>query len=261
MQVVKIAAAFLFFSGLLTLNGPAYSAPACKGPNKYDAGCPDAATEPAPEEPAPEEPVTAAAAVDNATVDWLNQKIVLRGSGFTGTTQFVLGGSSPLVPTSVSDTVAELDFSTALADEVDRAGNYVLKADGAGVLSLYFKSEVIDPGATDCPCDSQWADQLSAVALWGPPNSTQCLEIGGPETNDLADIAGTIISDPENPSAPQYPIGAAFVPGDPVSSVCRLVLIDSDGSQSDLVNLRINEGQQTACATTLQTHVCADPTP
>ena len=109
MQVVKIAAAFLFLSGLVTLNGPAFSAPACKGPNKYDPGCPDAATESAVEEPAPEEPVTAAAAVDNATVDWLNQKIVLRGSGFTGTTQFILGGSSPLVPASVSDTVAELN--------------------------------------------------------------------------------------------------------------------------------------------------------
>lgn len=258
MRWIKIAAVFILFSGLLALNGPASSAPACKGPNKYNAGCPDASTAPAPEEPAP---AAAPVVVDNATVDWFNQKIILRGNGLDGAAQFILGGSSPLIPDSVADAVAEFNFNSALAGEVDRAGNYVLKVDGVSVLSLFIKSEVIDPGASGCPCAVDWANELSALGLWVQSDTTQCLEIPGPETNDLADIAGTILSDPENPVAPQYPIGAAFVPGDPISSVCRLVRVNSDGSQSDLVNLRINEGQQASCAETLKTNVCATSTP
>ena len=260
MRETRLSTGFIFLFFIALLNSPAYSAPACKGPNKYDTGCPDAAPEPAPE-PAPEEPAADPVAVDNATVDWLNQKIIIRGTGFTATTQLNLGGSPSLTPTSVSDTAAEFDFNSSLAGQVDRAGNYVLKVDGVNVLSLFFKSEVVDPGATACPCDSDWASLLSAEGLWEPSDTTQCLEIPGPGSNDLADIAGTILSDPEDPGAPQYPIGAAFVPGDPISSVCRLVRVNSDGSQNDLVNMRINEGQQASCADTMKINVCASTTP
>jgi len=257
MRCIKLAAGFLLLFSFIAINSPAYSAAACKGKNASDPGCPGAATEP----PAEEEAAVDPAVVDNATVDWFNQKIVLRGSGFTGTTQFILGGSSPLTPVSVADTVVELNFDTALAGVVDQAGNYVLKVDGASVLSLFLKSEIVDPGATGCPCDSAWITELSAEGLWAQSDTTQCLEIPGPGTNDLADIAGTILSIPGDSSAPQYPIGAAFVPGDPVSSVCRLVRVNSDGSQNDLVNQRINEGQQASCAVTLKNNVCAASTP
>lgn len=93
--------------------------------------------------------------------------------------------------------------------------------------------------------------------MWGTP-SADCLEIQGPSTNDIADISGTIFSDyPAGIVFPQYPIGASFYPGDPDSSVCRLVEVNSDATSTDLVNKRINENQQAACAVELKANVCA----
>lgn len=251
MHCIRLATGCIFLFVLSLLHGPAYSAPACKGPNKNDPGCQIV-----------EAPAVVPMVVDNATVDWFNETITLRGSGLTGAAEFILGGSSPLAFNTVDDTVVELDFDNTVASEVDRAGNYVLKVDGTSVLSLFFESEVVDPGAGGCPCATPWPNALDPLdpSLWTPSTkTTQCLEIPGPADNDVADIAGTILTDPNDLAVyPQYPIGAAFVPGDPVSSVCRLVRVNGDGSQSDLVNLRINELQQTACAIVLQTNVCKD---
>jgi hypothetical protein len=253
MHCIRLATGLIFLFVLTLLNGPAYSAPACKGPNKYDSGCPDAA------DAGTEAPAAVPIVVDNATVDWFNQKITIRGTGLSGPLEFILGGSSPLTATPVDDTVVELPFHTTVAGEVDQAGNYVLKVDGTGVLSLFFESQVIDPLDDICPCTTAWSGALGP--LWAPPTkTTQCLEISGTSGNDVADIAGTILTNPNDPAVyPHYPIGAAFYPGEPVSSVCRLVEVNNDGSQSDLVNLRINELQQADCAAVLQTNVCAAP--
>ena len=80
----------------------------------------------------------------------------------------------------------------------------------------------------------------------------------GAGDNDAADIAGTVLTDPNDPSVyPHFPIGATFLPGDPVSSVCRLVQVNLDATTDDLVNLRINESQQADCAASLKVNVCA----
>ena len=248
MHCIKLATGSLFLFLLVVLNDPAYSAAACKGPNKYDAGCPEAGA-------AAAVPV----AVDNATVDWFNQKIILRGSGLSGAAEFKLGGSSALAFNTLDDTVVELAFDNTLAGEVDQQGNYVLKVDGSSVLSLFFVSEIVSPAVTECPCETPWSAELAS--LWGPKN-TQCLEIPGTGANTYVDIAGTILSDPTDAAVyPQYPIGAAFVPGNPVSSVCRLVKIETNLAETEIVNLRINEGQQATCAAALKSNVCADPPP
>lgn len=217
-------------------------APPCKGPNKNDPGCNS-------------ELAGASAIVESVTVDWLNEKMVVRGSGFTGSTSFLLGSSaSPLGTANVTDAELDLPFNSDMAAEVTSQGNYKLEVDGYVQLSVFIESQVIDPAATGCPCEADWATALGT--LWGPQN-TDCLEIVGPGSNDIADIAGTVHPDPpDDTTFPHYPIGASFYPGDPDSSVCRLVQVNADASSGDLVNLRINENQQAACAAALNANIC-----
>lgn len=238
----------MLLSLLLTLvHVGATAAPSCKGPNKNDPECVTA------EEPAA--PAAAPGTVDSATVDWFNQKLVLRGTGLDTVAAFTLGGSVALTTDNVTPSSLEIPFDADVAGEVTDSGNYALIADGAVALSLYFKSQVIDPGADpNCPCELAWS---GAVPGWSVPE-TECLEVVGGGDNDAADIAGTVLTDPNDPSVyPHFPIGAAFLPGDPVSSVCRLVQVNVDATTSDLVNLRINENQQADCAESLKLNVCA----
>ena len=250
----------LIFKGLGVLllifafQAAALAAPECKGPNKNNPGCPGAT---APEEP---DPVAEPVVVDSVTVDWLNEKLVVRGSGLTGPPSFLLGSDpTPLVTAGVTATELDIPFGATLATEVLSQGNYRLEVDGTIQLSIYIESQIIDPGAGGCPCLTQWT--LAPETDWGSP-SADCLEIAGPGLNDAADISGTILSVPGDPlTYPQFPIGASFYPGDPDSSVCRLVTVNSDASVVDLVNRRINETQQAVCAGELATNVCSTVTP
>jgi hypothetical protein len=79
----------------------------------------------------------------------------------------------------------------------------------------------------------------------------------GLETNDIADISGTVLPDPLVPETyPHYPIGASFYPGEPAESYCALVAVDNDLSITELVNLPINELQQANCANLIRDNVC-----
>jgi hypothetical protein len=125
-------------------------------------------------------------------------------------------------------------------------------------LTVFIGFQVVDPAATGCPCEVDWIAELGTLYT---DKVTECLEIPGPGVNDIADISGTILSNAADPAAyPQFPIGASFYPGDPASSVCRLVQVNADASVVDLVNQGINENQQADCAAALKTNVCATVT-
>jgi len=221
------------------------AAPACKGPNKNDPSCINATA-------------TTTALADSVSVDWFNNKLFVRGSGFTSTTAFVLGGTA-VATANVTDTQLDIPFSAAVASEVDTPGNYNLFVDGVMQLTVYIRSQIIDPAATGCVCETGWMTALGSLYT---DKVTDCLEVEGPAANDAADISGTILSDAANPDAyPQYPISASFYPGDPDSSVCRLAQVNQDASVVDLTKLRINENQQADCATALKANVCATVTP
>jgi hypothetical protein len=242
---------FLVLLFMFAVQASVQAAPACKGPNKNDPGCNE-------EIPAEPDPVVVVAVVDSVTVDWLNEKLTVRGSGFAGSTNFLLGSSvTPLVTTLISDTEVDIDFSAVIAAEVMSQGNYNLVVDGAVQLSVYVESQVIDPADTLCPCETDLAWSTALGSLWGPPLNTECLEIVGLLTNDPADIAGTVLSDP--PDGTSYPIGASFYPGEPENSTCRLVQVNGDASLVELVNRRINENQQEDCALLLQANICTPP--
>ena len=241
----------LFFTLLFLFQGVASAAPACKGANKYDPGCPGTEEPPAA--------AVAAAVVDSVTVDWFNQRLVVRGSGFTGATEFLLGGNpTPLAKENVTDPQVELPFNADLAAEVAGEGNYNLVVDGAVALSVYIEAQIIDPAAIGCPCGTDWATALAG--LWGTPE-TACYEVAGPASNDIADISGTVLSNPLNEAVyPHYPIGASFYPGAPADSYCALVQIDGDATATELVRMPINELQQADCAAVLDAQVCASIT-
>jgi len=218
-----------------------YAAPDCKGPNKNNPGCFDAAAAPA--------------VVDSATVDWLNQVITIRGSNFTGTTEFILGAlSAPLAIGYQTDTQVDLPFNADISGEVLSEGSYNLLVDGTLALAVYFEDQVIDPAATGCPCETDW---VAALGDPWPAPQTDCFEIQGLAANDIADISGTVLSTPGDPeSYPQYPIGASFYPGQPGDSYCALVQVNGDATTTELANERINEQQQEACASILKEQVC-----
>lgn len=219
--------------------------PACKGPNKNDPGC-------AIEEPPPPPPP---ASVDSVEVDWFNQRLVVRGASLSGVASFGLGGfAGPLATANVTDAELDIVFDADLASEVLQAGSYALTADGVQQLTVFIDSQVIDPAAGGCPCQVDWQ---AALASWGTPE-TECLEIEGLGVNDVADISGTVLTDPLDAAVyPHFPIGASFYPGLPNDSVCRLVQVDSDATVTEIVNLRINETQQAACRSALDVNVCS----
>lgn len=239
-RFAMLALVFAAFNQVGAAPGP------CQGPNKNDPGCPG--TEP--------EPPASSAEVNSVTVDWINQQIIVRGTGFVpGSTSFTVGSSGvAIVPAGGSDTETYLPFDADMAAEVLSEGNYALAVDGVIQLSAYIESQVVDPLAVGCPCANDWGVELGT--LWGKQDA-ECLEIEGPLSNDVADIAATVLTDPLDPSlAPVYPIGAAFNPAEPASSVCRLERVNADASTDTLVERRINENQQAECATLLKTQVC-----
>lgn len=237
-------AGFVIFLSLWSSSNFAAPGP-CQGPNKNDPGCND---------PPPPPPLTV---VNSASVDWVNQRITVRGESLDLATEFSLGGGAVITPLDVAPQEVNLPFSTAVADAVPIKGNYQLNIDGTDVLSLFVKSQIIATSATGCPCENAWSSELA-----GLQQAPECIEISGPASPDTADIAGTIYTDPNDPVVyPQYPFGAAFIPSDPVNSVCRLVQVNGDGTTSELVNFRINEIQQEECATILRNNYCATTTP
>jgi hypothetical protein len=203
---------------------------------------------------------SSSAIVESVTVDWYNLVFITRGSGFTGDTEFSLGGSLALldpIPGSFTDSYAELPFNGAVASEVLSQGNYNLVVDGAVSLTIYIEHPIIDPAASGCPCQGVWESELAA--FWGT-SETECLEIVGPGANDIADISGTLLPDPlVFETYPHYPIGASFYPGEPAESYCALVAVADDLSIHELVNLPINELQQEECATLIRNNICSIP--
>ena len=222
----------------------------CSGPHKHDPGC-DALVVAPP-----------AIAVNSASVDWLNEKIIVRGANFSADTTITIAGQTATIGSQTADQI-EIPFDAAIAGIPK--GNHNLVANdvpsaSSGSMSLFIKAEIIDQSLTGCPCEAGWKSDLGT--LWGA-SLTNCFESSGGAGNP-EDIAGTILTDATDSSIyPHYPIGAAFT-ADPEESVCRLTRVSSPldpTSITDLVKTRINRQQQAACRTTLVSNVCSTVTP
>jgi hypothetical protein len=236
------------FQGKLLAHGD-HSTP-CSGPHKNDPEC----IAPAPAAPS-------AISVNSATVDWLNEKIIVGGENFSASTTITIAGLPVTIGSQTADQI-EIPFDAAIAGILK--GNHNLVADDApsastSSLSLFITAEIIDQALTGCPCLPVWS---AALASWGAP-SAECYEISGGAGSPV-DIAGTVLTDTADPTVyPHYPIGAAFT-AEPDESVCQLTQVSSPldpAAVTDLVKIRINRLQQGACRAELAANVCDTITP
>lgn len=107
-----------------------------------------------------------AAELHSASVDRAGARIIVRGTGFDGTTAFTLGGVA--VPTSnVTASELELPFGVEIFSAVQWRGSYALVANDSSGLSLYIDAPIEAPppppppppppsGGPDCPCIAGW---------------------------------------------------------------------------------------------------------
>jgi len=113
-------------------------------------------------------PVQAAFAQDlhSVTVDRADQKIVVRGGGFDGSTAFSLGGVA-VATANVTPDQLDIPFSAAVATAVPRRGTYRLVANDSAWISVYVAAAIEAPGepppppppppaGPDCPCIAGW---------------------------------------------------------------------------------------------------------
>jgi len=235
------------FSGNLYAHGD-HSNP-CSGPHKNDPEC-----------IAPPPPPTIS--VNSATVDWLNEKIIVGGENFSASTAITIAGLSATIVSWTAYQI-EIPFDAAIAGTLK--GNHNLIANDSpssstSSLSLFVKAEIMDQADTGCPCETDWSTELGV--LWGP-QLTDCFEIAGGSSNPV-DIAGTVLTDSTDPSVyPHFPIGAAFT-AEPNESVCQLTQVSTPldpTAVTDLVKIRINRLQQGICRTALSNNVCSTIAP
>ncbi len=113
-------------------------------------------------------PTSGALALDihSVTVDRTAQKVVVRGEGFSGATDFSFGGV-PVPSTNLSASEQEIAFGPELGAAAPWRGSYRLLAESAGDaagFSVYISEAIIDPtpppppppGGPDCPCIAAW---------------------------------------------------------------------------------------------------------
>jgi len=243
--IVKIMVVLLMeFTLLNTLHAHGDHSVPCSGPHKNDPGCLVSA-------------LAAAISVNSATVDWLNEKIIVRGDNFSNSTTVTIAG----IPATIGSQTAnqlEIPFDAAIAGLPK--GNHNLIADdgpssSSSSISLFVKADIIDQALGGCPCESGWSTELGS--LWGQ-KLTDCFDIAG-GAGSPEDIAGTVLTDSTDPAVyPHYPIGAAFT-AEPDESVCQLTRVSTPldpAAVTDLVKTRINRQQQGICRTSLVNNVC-----
>ena len=249
---IKILVMFFIgftFLGKLHAHGN-HSVP-CSGPHKDDPECV------APPPPPP----PATISVYSASVDWLNEKIIVGGENFTGTTTITIAGQTALIGSWAANQI-EIPFDGDIAGTV-KGNHNLIASEGTDTssLSLFIKAEIIDIDTAGCPCTGAWSTELGAVGLWPPDPlaiETDCFELPGGVASP-EDIAGTVLTNHLDPAVyPHYPIGAAFTP-EPNESVCQLTKVTSPldpTAVTDLVKIRINRQQQADCRAVLAANVC-----
>ena len=236
------------FMGTLQAHGD-HSIP-CSGPHQKDPECEVVAATPS------------AVLINSARVDWLNEKIIVKGENFSVDTTVSLAGIPATIDSRTVDQL-EIPFDNVIAGTPMGNHNLVvvdIPSSSSSSISLFVKAGLIDQALTGCPCETGWSTELGS--LWNPaPKTTECIEITG-GTSGPVEIAGTILSDPTDPGIyPHYPIGAAFS-AEPNDSVCQLTQVNTlTPTVIDLVKIRINRLQQGDCRTALANNVCNTITP
>lgn len=194
-------------------------------------------------------PSALAQEIHSAHVDRDAGKIVLRGAGFTGGSDFVLAGVS-VAAENITPTVADIPFNEALAQVVQWPGSYRLTVDGAAWISVYFDAAVVfypepPPGGPDCPCISQW--EASAYPL---DNFTLCYYDNLSQQQWISGQRGGLFI-----SASFDPGNILFDPVNPGNSVSYCALVE-DGTDYLVAEPVVNQDQYDDCWDWFWSNVC-----
>lgn len=190
-----------------------------------------------------------AQAIHSAHLDSEGEKIIVRGSGFTGGSTFVLAGVS-VAAENITPTQADIPFSEALAQIAQWRGSYRLAVDDTAWISLYLDAPIVfypDPqeGGPDCPCIAAWEASnypLDNFTLCYYDNVSQQQWISGQRGSLFISTAfdpGNILFDPINP-------------GNSVS-YCALV---EDGTTYTVAEPVVNQDQFDDCWNWFWSKVC-----
>jgi hypothetical protein len=122
--------------------------------------------------------------------------------------------------------------------------------------AIYIDGAIVDANFSGCPC-GDFNTQLAAESLSDP--APDCLEVSNEIVSDY--LASSYPVDFTNP--PFYLIGAAFVAGNPGSSVCQMVKFGAGGSVDYLLREHVNATQQSACAAVMlaDQRICGQAAP
>ena len=112
----------------------------CSGPHKNDPGCLVSALSPA-------------ISVNSATVDWLNEEIIVRGANFSASTTITIAGQPATIGNQTTDQI-EIPFDAAIAGIPKGNHNLVVNdapSSSTSSMSIFFKAEIIDQALAGCP--------------------------------------------------------------------------------------------------------------
>jgi hypothetical protein len=199
-------------------------------------------------------PAAYAQALHSVSVDRANETIVVRGSGFDGSTTFTLGGVA-VTTANVTPSQLDIPFGTDVADAVQWRGSYRLVANDSVWISVYVAAPIEAPGdpppppppppaGTDCPCIAGW--EASGIPK---DNWTWCTRyfdgtqesLSGQRDNWFISIA----LDPYN---------LYFDPVDPGNSVSYCAL--HDGTDWTVAEPVVNQDQFDDCEYWMWINIC-----
>lgn len=191
----------------------------------------------------------AAAEIHSVHVDREGERLLVRGSGFSGGTSFTLGGVA--VPTAnVSATELDIPFGAEIYSAVQWEASYLLVVDGSIAVSVYIDDPIVDPGGDppsggpDCPCIPGWS--ASGIPK---DNFTWCL--WGQDNNQL-----WMIGERDNwtISTAFDPTNIFFDPGNPGNSISYCALLDNN--TYDVAEPVTNIDQYSDCENWLWINIC-----
>jgi hypothetical protein len=199
-------------------------------------------------------PTALAQELHRVSVDRINDKILVRGDGFDGSTTFTLGGVS-VSPANVTPTQIEIPFDTDVAAAVQWRGSYRLVANGSTWISVYIAAPIEAPGepppppvpppaGTDCPCIAEW--EASGIPK---DNWTWCMRyfdgtqesLSGQRDNWFISVA-------------LDPYSLLFDPVDPGNSVSYCAL--QDGTDWTVAEPVVNRDQFDDCEFWMWMNIC-----
>lgn len=192
--------------------------------------------------------------IDSVRVDRVNQKIVVKGSGFADATAFTLGGVS-VATANVNGTILDIPFSPDLATAVMWRGSYRMVADGSVEFSVYIRAPIDDPtppppppppppGGTTCPCTDAW--EASGIPK---DNFTLCFyQVDGTQESTSGQRGSYFISTAFDPN------NIFFDPVDPGNSISYCAL--HDGVSWTVAEPVVNQDEYDDCEHWMWIRVC-----